>query len=72
MGVFKQAMGAAQAQKAVKQRNVLARMFPGARLASMLGNQVGHLLSLQELLLISAHIITLMLDIRSLLPGVTL
>lgn len=41
VGVFKQALGAAKAQKAVKQRNILSKMFPNARLASTLSNQVG-------------------------------
>ena len=38
--IFKQAMGAAKAQKVTRQKSILARMFPGARLASMLGSQV--------------------------------
>ena len=39
--VFQQAMGAARAQKITRQKSILARMFPGARLASMFGAQVG-------------------------------
>ena len=39
-GVFQQALGAARAQKVTRQKNVLARMFPGARLVSLLGAQV--------------------------------
>ena len=38
--VFKQAMGAAKEKKLVKQKSILARMFPGGRLASMLGGKV--------------------------------
>ena len=38
--IFKQAMGAAKAQKITRQKSILARMFPTARLASMLGSQV--------------------------------
>lgn len=40
VGVFKQALGVASAQKAVKQKNVLARMFPGTRFGPLLGSQV--------------------------------
>lgn len=42
MGIFKQAIEASKAKKITKQKSILARMFPGARLASMLGNQVRH------------------------------
>ena len=38
--IFKQAMGAAKATKVTRQKSILARMFPGARLASLLGSQV--------------------------------
>lgn len=38
--IFKQAMGAAKSKKLVKQKSILARMFTGARLVSMLGVKV--------------------------------
>ena len=67
VGIFKQAMGAAKAQKAVKQRNILARMFPGAHLATKLGNQVGHTLgcTLQKLSPFFVLLVAMVLGIRS-------
>ena len=43
--IFQQAMGAAKAQKIGRQKSILARMFPGARMASMFGPRVGSLVS---------------------------
>ncbi len=40
-GIFKQAIGQHQAQKATKTRSVLARVFPGSAMAK-LGTQVSY------------------------------
>jgi len=39
-GIFRQAMGQQQAQKATKTRNILARMFPGSPLSRLKSNMV--------------------------------